>query len=61
MNVLNPAVMSRGIPLGDVLFQYDHVGIRNLLCVRGGDDRSSIIVNGVNQDRRCSCKEREDR
>lgn len=60
MDILNPGVMSRGIPLSDVLLEDDHVGVGNLLCVRGGDERSSIIVDGVNQDWRARRQEGEE-
>lgn len=56
VSVLNPAVVGACIPLGDMLLEDDHVGVRDLLCVRRGDDRSSIVMDGVDEDWR-TCRQ----
>lgn len=61
VEILHPAVVLSSQVLGNVVLELDHVVVRNLLCVGGRDDGSSIVVDAVNKHgRRCrECCQRE--
>lgn len=60
MDVLNPAVVDGRVTLGNMVLEDDHVRVRNLLCIRRGDERSSIVVDGVHEDWRACRQQREE-
>lgn len=45
--VLDPAMMGSGRRAGDVLLEDDHVGVGDLLSITRGENRGSIVVDGV--------------
>ena len=49
VKVLHPAVVLSSQVLGDVVLELDHVVVRDLLCVGGRDDGSSIVVDAVDK------------
>jgi hypothetical protein len=59
MNALNPQVVSLGGVLGDVVLEDNDIGIRDVLRVHWGDDGSSIIVDGVDEQWRASRQSRQ--
>lgn len=54
VEVLHPAVVLSSQVLGNMVLELDHVVVRNLLCVGGREDGSSIVVDAVNKHRRRS-------
>lgn len=48
MDALHPAVVSSGMLVLDMRLELDDVGVWHLLCIRGRQYGSSILVDGSN-------------
>jgi len=59
VHLLQPALVSGGRALVNMLLEYDDVGIRNISGGHGGEDRSCIVVDGADCNGRGSCQQRE--
>lgn len=53
VGVVDPELVVSGLGLRDVLLEDDDVGVGDRLCVYGGDDGSSIAVDGLGAEGRC--------
>ena len=59
VHLLQPALVSGRSALVNMLLEHNDVGIRNILCVHGREDRSCLIVDGADLHGRSSCQQRE--